>query len=54
MSDETALTVAGVGIMLAVPLTFMFANWIRKNVDHGEAQFRTDVEGDQVNKKDGR
>lgn len=42
MSDETALIVAGVGIMLAVPLTFMFANWVRKNVDHGEAQFGPD------------
>lgn len=42
MSDETALTIAGIGIMLAVPVTFMFANWIRKNVDYGEAQFPTD------------
>ncbi len=40
VSDETALTIAGIGIMLAVPLTFMFANYIRKNVDYGEAQFR--------------
>lgn len=42
MSNETALTIAGVGIMLAVPLTYLFANYIRKNVDYGEAQFRTD------------
>ena len=41
MSDQTALTIAGVGIMLAVPLTFMVANWVRKNVEHGEARFDT-------------
>ena len=28
--------------MLAVPLTFMFANWVRKNVDYGEARFGPD------------
>jgi uncharacterized membrane protein len=39
VSDQTALTIAGIGIMLAVPLTFMVANWVRKNVDHGEARF---------------
>lgn len=36
-----ALTIAGIGIALAVPLTFMFANWVRKNVEHGEARFPT-------------
>ncbi|MEE4338478.1 glutamyl-tRNA amidotransferase [Erythrobacter sp.] len=39
VSDEFALTVVGIGIILAVPLTFMVANWVRKNVDHGEARF---------------
>ena len=28
--------------MLAIPLTFMVANWVRKNVDHGEARFGPD------------
>lgn len=42
VSDQTALTIAGIGIALAVPLTFMFANWVRKNVDHGEARFGPD------------
>ena len=42
MSDSLALTIAGIGVMLAVPLTFMFANWVRKNVDHGEARFGPD------------
>ena len=42
MTDQLALTIAGVGIMLAVPLTFMVANWVRKNVDHGEARFGPD------------
>ena len=42
MTDQTALTIAGIGVMLAVPLTFMFANWVRKNVDHGEARFGPD------------
>ncbi|XUU61986.1 glutamyl-tRNA amidotransferase [Erythrobacter sp. HA6-11] len=51
MSNDTALTIAGIGIALAVPATFMFANYIRKNVEHGEAQFRakpddSDDEGD--------
>ncbi|QIQ86890.1 MAG: glutamyl-tRNA amidotransferase [Erythrobacter sp.] len=39
VSDGLALTLAGIGIALAVPLTFMVANWVRKNVDHGEARF---------------
>ncbi len=42
MTDQTALIIAGIGIMLAVPVTFMFANWVRKNVDHGEARFGPD------------
>lgn len=39
---DTALWLAGIGIALAVPLTFMAANWVRKNVDHGEARFGPD------------
>lgn len=39
MSDDLTLTIAGIGIAIAVPLTFVFANWVRKNVDHGEARF---------------
>lgn len=42
VSDGLALTLAGIGIMLAVPATFMVANWVRKNVDHGEARFGPD------------
>lgn len=38
---DLPLWIAGIGIMLAVPLTFMVANWVRKNVDHGEARFDT-------------
>ena len=44
MSDEFALTLAGIGILLAVPLTFMVANWVRRNIDHGEARFGPDGE----------
>ena len=43
MSPGLPLLLAGIGIMLAIPLTFMFANWVRKNVDYGEARF--DAEG---------
>ncbi|AWW73914.1 glutamyl-tRNA amidotransferase [Erythrobacter sp. KY5] len=39
---DLPLILAGIGIMLAVPLTFMVANWVRKNVDHGEARFGPD------------
>lgn len=42
VSDGLALTLAGIGIMLAVPATFMVANYVRKNVDHGEARFGPD------------
>lgn len=41
VSADPALTIAGVAIALAVPLTFMVANYIRKNVEHGEARFDT-------------
>ncbi len=40
-NPDTALWIAGIGVALAVPLTFMVANWVRKNVDHGEARFDT-------------
>ena len=43
VSDQTALTLAGIGIALAVPVTFMIANWVRKNVDHGEARFDSET-----------
>jgi len=39
---DTALWLAGIGIALAVPVTFMVANWVRKNVDHGEMRFGPD------------
>lgn len=41
MIADTALWLAGIGIALAVPLTFMVANYVRKHVDHGEARFDT-------------
>ncbi|WP_245804431.1 glutamyl-tRNA amidotransferase [Erythrobacter tepidarius] len=42
MTVDLPLTIAGIGIMLAVPVTFMVANWVRKNVDHGELRFGPD------------
>jgi hypothetical protein len=42
VTPDLPLWIAGVGIMLAVPLTFMVANWVRKNVDHGEMRFGPD------------
>lgn len=41
MNADLPLWIAGIAIILAVPLTFMAANWVRKNVDHGEARFDT-------------
>jgi hypothetical protein len=38
---DLPLWIAGVAIALAVPATFMVANWVRKNVDHGEMRFDT-------------
>ncbi len=38
---DTALIITGVAIALAVPATFLVANWVRKNVDHGEMRFDT-------------
>ena len=42
MPPDLPLWLAGIGIILAVPLTFMVANWVRKNVDHGEMRFGPD------------
>lgn len=39
MNDDPSVLIAGAAIALAVPVTFMVANWVRKNVDHGEARF---------------
>ena len=41
VTQDVSIIVVGVAIMLAVPLTAMFANYIRKNVEHGEARFDT-------------
>ncbi|MGY6638387.1 MAG: hypothetical protein ACXIUO_14755 [Erythrobacter sp.] len=41
MSPDWSLTIAGVAIAVAIPATFLFANWVRKNVDHGEMRFDT-------------
>jgi hypothetical protein len=42
VNTDLPLTIAGIGIALAVPVTFMVANWVRQNVDHGEARFGPD------------
>ena len=42
VKPDLALTIAGIAIALAVPVTFMVANWVRKNVDHGEMRFGPD------------
>jgi hypothetical protein len=42
MTSDLPLLLAGIGIMLAVPVTFMVANWVRKHVDHGELRFGPD------------
>jgi uncharacterized membrane protein len=42
MTDQIDLIIAGIAIALAVPVTFMVANWVRKNVDHGELRFGPD------------
>ena len=39
---DLPLTIAGLAIAFAVPVTFMVANWVRKNVDHGEMRFGPD------------
>lgn len=50
VNADLPLTIAGVAIALAVPVTFMVANWVRKNVDHGEARFGPD--GKVIDDKD--
>jgi len=52
VSADTPLLLAGIGIMLAVPVTFMVANWVRKHVDHGELRFGPD--GKVIEDKDER
>ncbi|PKP66050.1 MAG: glutamyl-tRNA amidotransferase [Alphaproteobacteria bacterium HGW-Alphaproteobacteria-7] len=42
VNADLPLWLAGIGIALAVPVTFMVANWVRKNIDHGEARFGPD------------
>lgn len=42
VSPDWSLTLAGVAIAVAIPATFMVANWVRKNVDHGEMRFGLD------------
>ncbi|MFC3098550.1 glutamyl-tRNA amidotransferase [Alteraurantiacibacter palmitatis] len=38
---DTALIITGGAVVLAVPVTFLVARWVAKNVDHGEARFDT-------------
>ncbi len=42
VNADLPLTIAGIAVVLAMPLTFMVANWVRKNVDHGEMRFGPD------------
>jgi hypothetical protein len=42
VTPDLPLWIAGTAIALAVPVTFMVANWVRKNVDHGEMRFGPD------------
>ena len=51
MNADLPLWLAGIGVALAVPLTFMVANWVRKNVDHGEARFDTRNRSEDEQKK---
>ncbi|MFN3990574.1 MAG: glutamyl-tRNA amidotransferase [Erythrobacter sp.] len=48
----TSLEIAGVAIALAIPATFLVANWVRKNVDHGELRFGPD--GKVIEDEDGK
>ena len=52
VSPDWSLTLAGVAIAVAIPATFLFARWLSKNVDHGEARFGPDgkvIEDDKNN-----
>ena len=42
VSVDASLTIAGVAIAVAIPLTFMVARWVSRNVDHGELRFGPD------------
>lgn len=51
VSIDTSLWLAGLAIGAAIPATFMVANWVRKNVDHGEMRFGPDgkvIEDEEV------
>lgn len=51
VSPDWSLTLADVAIAVAIPATFMAANWVRKNVDHGEMRFGPDgkvIEDEEV------
>ena len=39
VNTDASLTVVAIALILAIPVTFMVANWVRKNVDYGEARF---------------
>lgn len=42
VTPDLPLSIAGIAIILAVPVTFMVANWVRRHVDHGEMRFGPD------------
>ncbi len=42
VTPDLPLTIAGIAIALAVPLTFNVANGVRRHVDHGEMRFGPD------------
>lgn len=42
VTPDASLTLAGVAIAVAIPATFLFARWISRHVDHGEARFGPD------------
>ncbi|MFL0670412.1 MAG: glutamyl-tRNA amidotransferase [Erythrobacter sp.] len=42
MTPDASLTLAGLAIAVAIPATFLFARWISRHVDHGEARFGPD------------
>jgi hypothetical protein len=52
VTPDASLTIAGVAIAVAIPATFMVANWVRKNVDHGEMRFGPD--GKVIEDEDGK
>lgn len=42
VTPDASLTLAGLAIAVAIPATFLFARWISRHVDHGEARFGPD------------